>query len=167
MSESRLPWALAAAGLAFAAIGLFVWKKGGVAAAAQSIGSSAGTAVVSAMSGAVSGAAGAIGAPMGLPTPDKTVTDPAQARWIIDNVGQFEASKWASAYAYLRAQFMSAGTGTPPPVDSPAGREFRYYLEAAQWQDYTDDENERLLGRYPVQLAPVTIDAYRRRPGEM
>lgn len=99
-----------------AVVGLYVWKKGGLVNAAAA----AGGAVVDAAGAAASGAVGAIGATVGLPTPAETTTDPAVARWIIDhpNGGQLEASKWAGAPAYFRAQFMATGSGTPPPEGS-------------------------------------------------
>jgi len=142
----RLPLPMLA-GLALVAVGgLYIWKKGGIAGAASAIG--AGT--VEAVGGAVSGAAGAIGAGVGLPTPAETATEPEVARWIIDNVGQFEASKWTSAGAYLRAQFMEAGTGRPPAVDSPAGRAL--LGKATPQADY--DETDRLVRRHPAPYAP-------------
>lgn len=173
MSDSRMPWALAAAGVAFAVVGLYVWKKGSIGAAAQAIGAGA----VQVAGDATAGAVGAIGQTVGLPNPDQTVRDPAQARWIIDNVGQWEASKWASAYAYTAAQFMPSGSGTQPTSNSPAGKAFAPYAEAAKWQEYTDDETERLLARYPKSTAQRIYDGvatsdlrpwmFGRRPGEM
>lgn len=176
MSDSRTPWALAAAGVAFAVVGLYIWRKGGISNAAQAIGAGA----VQVAGDVTAGTVGAIGQTVGLPTPDQTVRDPAQARWIIDNVGQWEASKWASAYAYTAAQFMPSGSGTPPPSNSPAGKAFAPYAEAAKWVDYTDDENARLAARYPAQKSNVGIFAglpadtaewrpsmFGRRPGEM
>jgi hypothetical protein len=97
-------------------VGLYVWHKGGIGKAAAA----AGAAAVDAAGDFTVGAVGEIGAAVGLPTPAETTTDPAVARWIIDhpNGGQFEASKWAGAPAYLRAQFLDAGSGTPPPEGS-------------------------------------------------
>ncbi len=102
------------------ALGLYVWKKGGVTAAA----SSAGAAVVNATGAAASGAVGAVGASVGLPTPTETVTDPAVARWIIDHAGYWEASKWCGVPALVQGAAMDAGTGVPPPAASAAGRRF-------------------------------------------
>lgn len=96
---------------------LWVLKKGGVAPAAAA----AGAAAVSAVGSAASGAVGAVGeAVAGLPTPSQTVTDPAQARYLIDTAGWLFASKWSGAPALLRAGLMAPGSGTPPPPGSPA-----------------------------------------------
>lgn len=130
------------------AVGLYVWRKGGVAAAASSVGAGA----VNAAGGAVSGAVGAVGASVGLPTPQETTTDASVARWLIDNVGHFEASKWAGAPAYVKALFMEPGTGTPPPAGSPAAQQFAPQVRSSSAPD-TGDETARLLARYPSQGA--------------
>jgi hypothetical protein len=95
-------------------VGLYVWHKGGIGKAVAG----AGAAAVDAAGDLAVGAVGEIGAAVGLPTPAETTTDPSVARWIIDhpNGGQLEASKWAGAPAYLRAQFLAPGSGTPPPA---------------------------------------------------
>lgn len=120
---TRLPRSAAGLeGLALAAVVLgaayWVWRKGGLTAAASSIGAG----VVSAVGGATSGAVGAVGAAVGLPTPDETTTDPRVARWIIDQAGYFTASKWAGVPALLEAVTLPAGSGTPPPAGSAAAR---------------------------------------------
>lgn len=129
-----------------AAIGLYVWRKGGVAAAASSVGAG----VVNAAGGAVSGAVGAAGAAVGLPTPAQTTTDAAVARWLIDNAGHFEASKWAGAPAYIKALMMEPGSGTPPQPGTPAAAEFASLMRASAAPN-TGDETARLLARYPAQ----------------
>lgn len=132
------------------AVALYVWKKGGIANAATS----AGGAAVDAAEGVAVGVVGGIGERVGLPTPDETTTDPAVARWIIDNYGQLQASKWASAWAYARAQFMSEGSGTSPVVGTPLAN----YL-ATQPRIITayTDESDRLLQRYPAPPSDAVI----------
>lgn len=107
--------ALAAAGIA-----LYVWRSGGVAGAAQSVGG----AVVDAAGGFASGVVGGIGASVGLPTPSETTTDAQVARWIIDRAGYFEASKWSGAPALFEALTMDEGSGKPPAPGTPAYRRF-------------------------------------------
>lgn len=127
-----------------AAIGaaFYVWKQGGAGKAAEALGAG----VVNAAGGLVSGGVGAVSEAVGLPTPAQTTTDAEVARWIIDNVGTFEASKWAGAPAFLTALTMSAGSGKPPPADSPAGRA----LLGRVTPQASYDETERLLSRYPA-----------------
>jgi len=103
----------AVAGLAF-----YAWRKGGIAPAAQALGAG----VVNTAGNVASGAVGAVGAAVGLPTPSETTTDPAVARWIIDNHGYMTASKWSGAPALLKASFMSEGSGTPPAPGSAAAK---------------------------------------------
>lgn len=136
-------------GAALVGVAWYVWRKGGIVQAATAAGTAAGAAVVNTAGAVASGAVGAVGASVGLPTPDETTTDPKVARWIIDREGYFEASKWAGAPALARAMFMDAGTGTPPPANSAAGR--RFLGAAAPVASY--DETDRLLARYP---APAT-----------
>lgn len=134
---------LAGVGAAVVLIGgAWAWRRGGgtVEGAAQA----AGAALVDVATGATVGAVGAVGSTVGLPTPSQTVTDPREARWIIDNVGHLEASKWSSASAYLQGVFLASGSGWRPAADSPAGRTF-----AAVPTD-TGDEVDRLLRRYPM-----------------
>ncbi|MDN3923319.1 hypothetical protein [Roseateles violae] len=130
-------------GIAAAGLALYVVKKGGVSQAASAIGAGA----VNAAGGAVSGAVGAVGASVGLPTPSETTTDPAVSRWLIDNAGHMEASKWSGALAYGRALFLPAGSGTPPPAGSDVARQFGGLLGARS--NDTGDETARLLARYP------------------
>ena len=144
------PWVIIG-GAAAVAVALFVWRKGGVQQAAEAVGAAA----VDTAGAVTVGAVGAVGAVVGLPTPSDTTRDERVARWLIDNVGHMAASQWSSAGAYLAAIWMPEGTGTPPPPDSPAGREFAAYVEAAKWQEYTDDENERLAARYPAAPTPA------------
>src|SRR6185295_2337441 len=127
----------------------YVWKKGGVPAAA----SAAGAAVVSAAGGAASGAVGAIGAGVGLPTPSSTTTDPRVARWLIDNVGWFEASMWSGVPALAAAYSIPAGTGIAPPAGSAIANAFPWLLNAASY-----DETERLNARYPAPKQPAIPD---------
>lgn len=103
----------------YGAVGLgllyVIWRASGAVgkaagAVADGVVSAARTADTAA-SGAVSG----IGSVFGLPTTGQTISDPGQVRWIIDNVGQMEASKWGTVMAYLKAQAMAPGSGTMPP----------------------------------------------------
>lgn len=136
-------------GVAAAGLLLLYLKRQGVGNVAASVGAGA----VQAVGGVASGAVGAIGQAVGLPTPAQTSTDEQVARWLIDNFGQFEASKWSGAPAYLRAQFMPEGSGKPPPADSDVGREFLPRL--APQASY--DETDRLAARYPAPRDPVSI----------
>lgn len=114
---------LAIGGGALVLLGLAIYarlSKGGIGTAAASAGSALGGAVVDAAGGAASGAVGAVGSAVGLPTPAETTTDEAVARWIVDNYGWFEASKWSGAPALARAAFMAEGSGKPPPAGSAA-----------------------------------------------
>lgn len=146
--------AIIIAGVGAAALaGLFIWKRGGIANAAQAVGAGA----VEAAGGVASGAVGAIGSAVGLPTPTQTTTSTAEARWLIDNAGHLEASKWAGAPAYAMALFQESGTGTAPAPNSEVGRAFAPLL-AGRATD-TGDETARLLARYPApqSFAPESI----------
>ncbi|MBN8506126.1 MAG: hypothetical protein J0L58_16805 [Burkholderiales bacterium] len=55
---------------------------------------------------------------------DEVTSDPAVARWLIDRVGWWDASKWATAGALWTASGMPAGSGRRPPAGSAAGRQF-------------------------------------------
>jgi hypothetical protein len=129
-----------------AVIGLYVWKRGGVAQAAQGAGEAIGGAVIDLGGGAVSGVVGGVSSAVGLPTPSDTTTDASVARWIIDNFGYWEASKWCGVPALVKGAAMDAGTGKAPPANSPAGREFlpRVVPQASY------DETDRLARRYPA-----------------
>ncbi|HEV6968851.1 hypothetical protein [Roseateles sp.] len=105
------------AGLVAVALVYVVMRKG-VAGTAQAAASGVASAAVGAVQGAAVGTVDGVSQAVGIPTTEQTTTDPGQARWIIDNYGQWEASQWASAGAYLRALWMDAGTGTPPPAGS-------------------------------------------------
>jgi hypothetical protein len=120
-------------------LGLWAWRKGGVV-----------NAVTSAVGSLATGAVDAASDVVGLPTTQETTTDAEVARWIIDNVGQFEASKWAGAPAYLRAQFLAVGSGKPPPANSPAGRALLPLVSSY-------DETDRLLRRYPTTTSPDSL----------
>ena len=101
-------------------VGLYVWKKGGIANAAAGVGG----AVVDAAGGVASGVVGGIGESVGLPTPAQTTTDAEVSRWIIDNYGWLEASKWTGAPALARAMLMDAGTGKPPAPGTELAQRF-------------------------------------------
>lgn len=150
-SAGRFPLMLGLGLLGLGAVGLFVWKKGGIAGAAASVGAGA----VEAVGGAVSGGVGAIGSAVGLPTPAQTTTDAEEARWIIDNVGTFAASKWAGAPAFIQALMMPEGSGKPPSPNSEAGRALLGQASGPGRQApiASYDETERLARLYP---APYT-----------
>ena len=137
------------AGLAAAAaVALYVWRSGGFAKA----GANVGAAAVEATGGVVAGAVGAIGAAVGLPTPWDTTTDPLVSRWMIDNIGHFEASKRSGAPAYVRALGLPAGSGRAPAgVQTDRGNGYGTQSPNA---DEFDAETRRLLNRYPAP-APV------------
>lgn len=113
--------------VAAALVGLYVWRSGGIKQAGANIGSGA----VNVAGGAAAGAVGAIGAAVGLPTPWETTEDPETARWLIDTMGHFEASKRAGAPAYIRALLMAPGSGLAP--GAPAGRTTQTPAQI-QWQ---------------------------------
>lgn len=85
----------------------------GAAKVAGAVGDAVGAAAGAADT-AISTGVGGIGSVFGLPTPDQTIDDPKVVRWIIDNQGQFEASKQGTAWAYIKAQALPSGSGTPP-----------------------------------------------------
>lgn len=131
---------------------LWVRSRGGVGGAAQAVGGAAVDAVAGlasgavqaaggVASGAVSGASGAVG----LPTPSQTVTDPRHARWLIDNAGLWQASKWSGVPALTKALTMQAGTGVRPGDDTAAGRAFAGVTAATE---DNADEVRRLVSRY-------------------
>jgi hypothetical protein len=127
---------IALAGVALVGVaGLWIWKRGGIVNAAGAV---------------VSGTVDTVSEVVGIPTTQQTTTDAEAARWIIDNIGQLAASKWAGAPAYLRAQFMPAGSGRPPPADSPAGRALLPLVASY-------DETDRLARRYPSTTAPDSV----------
>lgn len=136
---------LIALGVVTVVAGVYVWRKGGIANAASSIGAG----VVNAAGSVVSGGVGAAGAAVGLPTPTETTTDPAVARWLIDNYGYFTASKWSGAPALFSAFGMAQGTGTPPPAGSALGRAFPVLPQASY------DETDRLARRYPAPASSI------------
>lgn len=120
MQAPRIPTSAVLILAAGAALAFYVWRKGGVAHAAASIGAAA----VDAVGGAASGAVGAIGASVGIPTPDETTTDARVARWLIDREGWFVASLWSGAPALFAAGSLPAGSGTPPPAGSAIAAAF-------------------------------------------
>lgn len=97
-------------------IAMWVLKRGGVQNAAEVLTSGA----IRVADSAAAGVVGGVGSTVGLPTPAQTVTDPKQARYMIDVAGYFFASRWASAYALARGALLPAWSGTPPPTGSPA-----------------------------------------------
>lgn len=97
-------------------IAMWVLKRGGIQNAAEVLT----TGAIRAADGAAAGVVGGVGSVVGLPTPSQTVTSPAQARYLIDVGGFFFASRWASAGALAQGALMTAWSGTPPPVGSPA-----------------------------------------------
>ena len=142
-----VPRAYLAAGgvLVVGVLAFLLWarSRGGPAGVGQAVGA----AVVDAAGGLVSGSVGAAGEAVGLPTPGQTITDPKQARWLIDRAGHFEASRWAGAYALIAALRLPPGSGHPPPIDSAAGQRFAH-LAAGGIVD-TGDELGRLMTRFP------------------
>ncbi len=116
MRAPMLPGVPALALLVLAGLGLWVWTRGGMANAGQA----AGAGLVNAAGGVVVGAVSAVSDGVGIPTPGQTTTDAAVARWIIDNRGYFEASRWAGVPALVAALQMDAGTGRPPAAGSAA-----------------------------------------------
>jgi hypothetical protein len=111
---------LALIGLGLAGLGLWVLSKGGLAGAAKA----AGGAVVKAAGAAATGGVDATSVAVGIPTTEETTTDPAVARWLIDQVGYWEASFWCGVPALTKGALMDAGTGTPPPPGSAIARHF-------------------------------------------
>lgn len=114
-----------------AAVGVFVWRKGG-------LGNALGSVAI--------GGLDSVSAAVGIPGPSDTTTDPLVARWIIDNFGYFTASKWCGVPALASAAMMASGTGTAPGAGTAAGRELLPLVAAAA-------EVDRLARRYP---APAT-----------
>lgn len=143
MTAPAVPWQVGLAVVFAAGVGLYVWKRGGIAQAA----SGAGAAIVNAAGNAASGAVGAIGAGVGLPTPDETTTDPRVARWIINNAGYWKASQWAGLPALYAATALPVGSGRPPPGGTAAARAFEGYASY--------DETDRLMRRYPAPVADI------------
>lgn len=112
MSGFPLPLVLGL--LAVGGAGLYIMSKGGISGAAQALGAGAVTAAGAVATGAVDAAGQAVGLnPLG-----DMVTDPGQARWVIDQYGYLEASKWCGVPALVKGWAMDAGTGTPPPAGS-------------------------------------------------
>jgi len=121
---------------------LWIRSRGGVSGAAQAVGEAAVDAAAGVASGAVSGASRVVG----LPTPSETVTDARQARWLIDNAGTMQATKWASAGALMGAVTLPAGSGVRPGDSTPAGRAFAGIVTVTD----TGDELARLKRRFGV-----------------
>lgn len=114
-----------------AVIALYIMAKGGIkgaAAAAAGAVVDAGVAVVD-----------ETGQVVGLPALKDITTDPAVARWIIDNPqgGSFEASIWSSATALAKGQWMTKWSGKPPPAGSKIAQVFPPYT--APGDDYWPD----------------------------
>lgn len=113
LSQAEGTMLLVGGAIALVAV-LYVVKKGPAGLAADGVKAAAGAA------GAVAtGTVDGVSQVVGLPTTEQTTTDPLVARWIIDNYGYLEATKWAGVPALWDASFMAAGTGTPPPAGSP------------------------------------------------
>jgi hypothetical protein len=149
VAAPRIPFSVAVAAIAAVGIALYVWKKGGLANVAKGAGAAvakaakdAGAAVANAAGEAVSGGVGAVSKAVGLPTPDDTTTDPRVARWLIDQVGYWEASKWAGLPALVEGARMAPGSGQAPPPNSAVGKAFP--------NQASYDETNRLLNRYPA-----------------
>lgn len=143
--------------LGVAGFALYVWRSGGVAAVAGSVV----TGSVEAAGEVVTGTVGAAGQVVGLPTPAQTTDDPRVARWLIDNVSLFDASKWATATALIKAVLMDSGTGTPPTAGTavaqvfgtnplPVGYRMTGYGALLMPDDAVAAETRRLLDRYPA-----------------
>ena len=113
-------WLLYGGGLVI--VGLVGWK---LYSAATGAANAAGRAV-SAVDQGVATSVGAVGAVVGLPTPSETIDDPAQVRYIADRSGWFAASKWGTALALFKASTMGEGSGTAPPMNSPAAQALGY-----------------------------------------
>jgi hypothetical protein len=109
-----------------AAVIWLIYQKGLSGAAGA-----AGKALVDVAGGAVTGVVTGVSEQIGLPTPTQTTTDPAVARWIIDDPrgGYRQASMWASAVALAEAWAMPAGSGIPPPPGSAIAQRFPPYIE--------------------------------------
>jgi hypothetical protein len=113
-------WAVVAA----VGVGFYLLWQGIQAAkgAASAVGSAVASGAAAVESGTVS-VVGAIGSAVGLPTPDETLHDPKQVRWIIDHVGRMAASEWGTALAFTSAIWMNEGAGdNNPPPDWVLGR---------------------------------------------
>lgn len=104
--------------LAAVGLGLYLAYKGvkAVGGAAGAAAEAVGNAASAAGNGVAAGVS-AVGSIFSLPGVSETIDNPAQVRWIIDNVGSFAASQWGTASAYVRAINMPAGSGNnnPPP----------------------------------------------------
>ncbi|MFY9477178.1 MAG: hypothetical protein WAQ08_05875 [Aquabacterium sp.] len=100
--------------LAAVGVGLYLAYKG--VKAVGSVVGAVGNAAQAAGDGLATGVS-AIGDVFGLPSANQTISNPAQVRWIIDNVGSYQASRWGAAAAYVTALGMPAGSGSgnPPP----------------------------------------------------
>lgn len=122
--------------LALLGVGAFIAIKGIKGAATAAAG-----AVIDA-GGAVVGVVGDVaGQSVGLPALKDITTDPAVARWIIDNPagGGFEASIWSSASALAHGLVMARYSGHPPPAGSKIAETFPAYdvPEDTYWPDDT------------------------------
>lgn len=156
MTPDKNTLIVGAAVLGLGVAALYVWKKGGAANAAAAVGQAAGSAAVAVVGGVATGTVNAVSNAVSLPTTDQTTTDPKVARWIIDNAGHFEATKWAGVPALAKALFMAPGSGYPPPAGSAAGKRFASLIAATTGPD-TGDETARLLVRYPTGSSGASI----------
>jgi len=117
--------------MAGAGVLLYIVYKGSVSKAIGTLATTAGEAAVTAAGGLVVGTVTGASNVVGLPTPAQTATDPAVARWIMDDPrgGQFAASKWASFPAYAQALMMPAGSGRAPAPGSAVAAQFPPYID--------------------------------------
>lgn len=90
-------------------------KAGKAAAAAAGAAASAVKSTAQVVNAGTTGVVAAISNTVGLPTPSQTIDDPAQVRWIIDNVGYMSGSEWGTAWAFIQALGLPAGSGKAPP----------------------------------------------------
>lgn len=120
----NLPQLLLYGGLALV---LYTVYQGGLRRAAEAAARAAGNAVV----GAAEGGVNAVGDIFGLPTTHDVTPDPRVARWLIDDPrgGYFEASRWATPLAIVRALRLSVGSGSPPPSGTALSRAFPPYID--------------------------------------
>lgn len=147
---------ITAAALGLGLVAVYVWSRG-VSGAASDVGKAAVNLAGGVATGVVDGVSGAVG----IPTTSDTTTDPLVARWIIDNYGYFEASKWAGAPALLKGWWMDAGTGKAPDAGSTLAKYLATLPPVTAAETAVDDETARLLNRYP---AP-TPAGYEPNPG--
>jgi hypothetical protein len=136
---------ITAAALGLGLVAVYVWSRGISGAA-----SDAGKAAVNLAGGVATGVVDGVSGAVGIPATSDTTTDPAVARWIIDNYGYFEASKWSGAPALLKGWWMDAGTGKAPDAGSTLAKYLATLPPVTASSSAIDDETARLLNRYPA-----------------